>query len=358
MKNDPNVYDSKEGIEKLLDEGLEGLNRLQDLRSEAGYGRGERMKEWCILGYWITDSCGNFGRITEGAPAAAFSSVPRVMPTSEIYEHYVKHTSSTMSSSIPPAHVHCSECEKGFDIDNAHLVTEQHRDLNESAARWEGVSIEEANKILRQLSSHEVRRITGLTNPAWVDLSRHPRAKENDKDWLVNETGWRECGSEKLYNGEPNPGLTQKSIVPAGSTASYVVWTWMHNECAQKKTRRNERAFFERVFEKAGFTNVLMSEIENGYWSSKTAPPWFEVMPSKVDAIVGFNSSQGSIKIGWRKHVINIDWSNWREKRVDGEVLFADIGNITHGTNFVHAYGEEKCVEYLTRLREAPSAPL
>lgn len=43
-------YDTREGIEVHLREGLAGLHLIAAARHMAGYERGERMAEWCVLG--------------------------------------------------------------------------------------------------------------------------------------------------------------------------------------------------------------------------------------------------------------------------------------------------------------------
>lgn len=56
---------------------------------------------------------------------------------------------------------------------------------------------------------------------------------------------------------------------------------------------------------------------------------------------------RGFFVIGWRKRVIHIEW---RDVVVPAG-HFNDLGVITHGSNYVHADGPEKAVEYLGRVR-------
>lgn len=51
----------------------------------------------------------------------------------------------------------------------------------------------------------------------------------------------------------------------------------------------------------------------------------------------------GLIKIGWRKRVINIDWS-------DTEIKYIVEDDVTKDETFAHAYGYEKAITYLTEL--------
>lgn len=68
--------------------------------------------------------------------------------------------------------------------------------------------------------------------------------------------------------------------------------------------------------------------IINEYWSE--GEPWWLV-----------RTSAGLLKIGWRKRVINIDWSDTPLR----EILTQD--DVTKEDTLVHAWGYAKAVEYL-----------
>lgn len=81
-------------------------------------------------------------------------------------------------------------------------------------------------------------------------------------------------------------------------------------------------------------------EVPNEYCSRACcyARPWLSVLTSK-----------GPIKIGWRKSVINIDWSGLLPGRIKDSSIFDDQ-EVTHGNYFVHAWGYEKAAEYLKKI--------
>lgn len=56
----------------------------------------------------------------------------------------------------------------------------------------------------------------------------------------------------------------------------------------------------------------------------------------------------GLIEMGWRKRVINIDWSHTGIR-----FLFED--DVTKDETFIHAYGYDKAVHYLTDLKLSKS---
>jgi hypothetical protein len=60
---------------------------------------------------------------------------------------------------------------------------------------------------------------------------------------------------------------------------------------------------------------------------------------------------KGTIKIGWRKRVISIDWSAYMNG-IDLSELFKKE-DVTKGATMIHAYGVKSATDYLKRIREA-----
>lgn len=84
---------------------------------------------------------------------------------------------------------------------------------------------------------------------------------------------------------------------------------------------------------------IYVEEISNEYcsdWCCKHLP-WFVVY-----------NAFGPIKIGWRKRVINIDWSKTIIHYTADE-LFPDE-RVTKGDKYIHANNLEKAKEYITKL--------
>jgi transposase len=88
---------------------------------------------------------------------------------------------------------------------------------------------------------------------------------------------------------------------------------------------------------------VHVREIPNRYcakWCCEHLP-WFSVTTAK-----------GPIIVGWRKRVIEIDWSH--SDRITGaEQLFPDE-DVTKGPRFIHAWGVDKAREYIDKILGAP----
>lgn len=96
-------------------------------------------------------------------------------------------------------------------------------------------------------------------------------------------------------------------------------------------------AHYKALFMLAGLDNpARFYELRNEYM--RDGDPWALV-------IVTLGRGPCEIKIGWRKRVINIDWS---ATGLDLEVFFFD--DVTKGPGFIHAWGYAKALEYLQLL--------
>lgn len=81
---------------------------------------------------------------------------------------------------------------------------------------------------------------------------------------------------------------------------------------------------------------IYVKSIENEY-GERMDFPWFNVTTSK-----------GVIKIGWRRNVINIDWSE-SDIRAEAKDLFSEE-KVTKGEHYIHAWGYEKAKEYIDKI--------
>ena len=105
------------------------------------------------------------------------------------------------------------------------------------------------------------------------------------------------------------------------------------------KTQRLTRENAEALFRLAGFTVSRTWELANLYWPDApdyddVREPWWLVL-----------TEIGPVQIGWRKSVISIAWD---ATKVRGLVTNDEV---TQGDDHVHAWGNEKALEYLTALR-------
>lgn len=108
------------------------------------------------------------------------------------------------------------------------------------------------------------------------------------------------------------------------------------NEQADRTNHSDELA---GLFTKAGFDAIHVEVIDSEYCKESCCYklPWIIVTTNK-----------GRIKLGWRKSVMNLDWSE-SDITADGQELFKGEGTTT-GKDYIHCWGEDKAVEYLRKL--------
>jgi hypothetical protein len=96
----------------------------------------------------------------------------------------------------------------------------------------------------------------------------------------------------------------------------------------------------EAIFTLAGIPILSIFQIRNEYWGNdeqmQKELPWWLV-----------KTKYGLIKIGWRKRVISIDWSDTGIN----QILTTD--NVTKAQTLQHAYSHADAVKYMDVLAQA-----
>lgn len=124
---------------------------------------------------------------------------------------------------------------------------------------------------------------------------------------------------------------TMEDVITLGVSrkGEYPDFTYEHPGCQQLTRSIEEENKFRLLFMNWG--PVLFSAVPNQYWPEKDSytpdrTAWYEVQ-----------TLYGTIKIGWRKSVISIDWSSTPFKAAKGEVQTEQW--VTQDATYVHAYG-------------------
>ncbi len=97
------------------------------------------------------------------------------------------------------------------------------------------------------------------------------------------------------------------------------------------------------IFLLSGIEIGSVFELANDYWPDK--PDYAELRRESPWWLV--RTASGLVKIGWRKRVIEIDWSDTALR------LEVTPDDVTKDGSMVHAYSYAKAVEYMTELRRA-----
>lgn len=113
---------------------------------------------------------------------------------------------------------------------------------------------------------------------------------------------------------------------------------WRHDGCEREWLRQDEREIVSSALRAAGFEKFFLVEVNNAYEDGRhPARPWFRVM-----------TVCGSLVIGKRKRVREVDWSALRVGPLDFSNEY-----VTNGPTYVHAWTVAKLTEYLGRIRAA-----
>jgi hypothetical protein len=319
------LYNSVNGIQTYLTD-LAGINRLAADRHKAYYERKEPLEKFCILGRWITDSCGNFGliigneRMGDKIPAE-MGTCPPVMNERD-HQLFMRGGNISWSGSgwpFPPAYATCVGCRDKWRLDNCHDFQSIQGHEEASLEEWVG----------QPLSS--ITEIPSLKDKLWHVVSQ---------DSVYSD----------VYEGESKSGTSgvkwhrveRDHVIQPGDRAMLQIMRFAHKECHRIQVEKEERNRMEDVFAKAGYSKVNLITRKNAYCPCDVCPPWYL---AQVDNIT-------PITIGWRKRVINIDWE---ESGKDLAGLFTSE-DVTKGSGYIHAWGYDKAAEYLSKILPALGA--
>ena len=181
-------YDTKGGIQEAVSKGIAGLKELSKARGEAGYKRKERMREWCVLGIFWLDTCGNFSLIIEDAPAdhRGYHRLGDVQSREELSKAGLAHFSSTPMYSLPPVVEKCDRCLRGWDMQN---IRDYHQRRNpESPHRHESChklwEIEEEQAYFKEVMDQSGMPYTSMR------AIPNGYSRSYSSPWFLVETKW------------------------------------------------------------------------------------------------------------------------------------------------------------------------
>lgn len=304
------------------------------------------MNEWYIFGCYYLDTCGNCMRAVsrEKAPKELLPNIPDVMIRENFWDFVRVNIedeknrgfSWTYECGIPEPGLTCGHCGLAWNIGNCHDTMVKHTTEVFPLNNLIGKTLGEVKEFYAKKTDaiYRMQRDILIRNDRFIDLSpKYPDAAEDWKRaWVKNEMGWV----------RDRDGITDSYIIQEGDEGHFNVWKYFHKSCyAERLENESKQEFFE-IFKAAGFINFSMSKIPNEYCKCEKCSPWWNV-----------NTIYGTLKIGWRKHVINIDWSGLIPpfNRPGISKLFKEE-DVTMGATFIHADGREEAVEYLQNILE------
>lgn len=182
-----------------------------------------------------------------------------------------------------------------------------------------------------------------------IEVKSSAIGPNGEQTWLklesIHETeSWGGYGHSKMLIAAMVPGGVTKELREKLFKHCYAIERAIQAHMLNTDPENMERGqvwkdTLPTLFKLAGFDPIYVEWVPDQYSPDREYLPW---------AIV--TTQFGRIKIGWRKRVISIDWTE-SKIRARGDELFKDEG-VTTDPHLVHAYGYEKAAEYLKKLRE------
>lgn len=331
-------YDSKKGISEAA-KTLDDLNRLISERYIAGYKRGEPLNDFYVLGAYYLDSCGNCARIKGRISEDFFLNIPSVLSNAEFWKYISDgnfrnqvHTFSYDGGNLPTSKLKCASCGEVWTVDNCRDTVTRSEIIVVPLNEFIGKTLLDVKTAYNQRDDAVYEMYSGVAvrSDRYIDLSQ--KFPNGTREWeleiVKNASGWI-CDED---------GLDDNYVIQFGDETRFMKSSYYHSACNDASLEDEMRKNFEAIFNVAGFKVIDLTSIVNEYCTCEICAPWFNV-----------ETEFGIIKIGWRKRVINIDWSGLDVLHANIYSLFEDE-DVTRGRSYIHAWGYEKAQEYLTSI--------
>lgn len=338
-------YDDKAWIAlSLLD--LESLGALIMARSYAGYQQNQRLNEFYIFGgRYALDTCGNVMRATADPLPEVLRALIPVATKGEFWDFHrtarehglidSESISFAMKSNIPPAGMTCAHCKKPWSITNIYDCTVTHSTETYPLADFVGQTLRDVKRTYAERidAAYQMQPDILIRNDRHIDLTlKYPNTEKSwEKDVVVNQMGWL----------AERDGVTDERIVEVGDDGFFNRWQYFHVACRDAHVAERTKEEFDGILREAGYTELTLVPCRNEYGSVAYRGPWYL-----------FSYKGATIRVGWRKRVIEIDWS-----RVDSAALRASIAELftdvesTHTDKVVHASNPTEAAQFLSDIR-------
>ena len=320
-------------------DALARLNVIESERRTAGYKRGERLQELDFYGgRWSGDSVGNMMRTTSELPAELVEACPVVMTREDFRKKIIEIAPElTYWQSIEgalPAGLCCAECHKPWDITDADVFVSERSFRDVPLNDYIGWRLADAAQDLKEKNAGRqiwvLQSDLALRNDTYIDHTMridYPALEVNGSGYIR--------------------GDQSDHIIEEGDEANFNIWEYRHPDCSKKHKTEEGWNYFVTLLSEVGYNvseqqrNFSLHLSENKYDHDETNSwPWVTlVVPN------------GVIEVGLRHRVFSISIEeNYEGSQVDLTALFAQE-DVTKGRHFIHAWGRDKAIEYLTAIK-------
>lgn len=328
-------FDDKTAIEKLYNDGrnqLQFLNELFAARSKFYKETEERLSDFYMLYQIHVDCFGQNDMMTSYDRNQLKLPNTLFQTREELFDGLAKcgidRVGSGWGNRLPTHIVKCVECGERWTIDN--FV--DFKIINAVGDRCVIDLTAFVGKTLSEVKDHysnyddAIYKLWNsemlIRNDKYIDLSPKPKFET----LKVNEHGW--VGYKE--------GINDDYIICDGDEGYFSIFEYRHKSCNKKRLKTENREYFKDIFKGAGIEILELHSIVNEYSGCIHREPWLNILTDK-----------GTIKIGWRKRVTNIDFSE-----MDNDINVSKFidDDVTKGKDYIHAWTKEKCVEYLKTI--------
>lgn len=213
------------------------------------------------------------------------------------------------------------------------------------------VSIDSLSDLHRKIKDQ-----TLIVQPSEILVNRKIRIDKYAQTWVIDEKDSK--GGDCSWVMIRLPEEADRCIHCKGSWDIYNILDYRyyhgsksHKSCALIVNSHEERTTITDSLRKAGFDAYRIKESNNKYWPEAYSEdarftPWYRITTFK-----------GVLEIGKRKRVMSIrlvshkESSYLKESYLDFTQMFA-LEDVTKGRDFIHAWTDDKLVEYLTTIRQ------
>jgi len=308
---------TKTEIEKSL-VSLESFNVMLHERHVAHYEKKQHLNEFYVFGkYWL-DTCGNCWKSEQYFPSFEKVLEPDEWKKSLKIINHDNSISFSINNEIPDTGKICPICKKQWTIENFTEALRISNTITINLKDFIGKTLNDVQAFYDQKieATYFMQRELAIRNDRFIDLTP-TSSSQNERGWLDKQS------------------IGDNYIIQPGDETFFNVFEYFHKKCYSLKRESVQVERFKELFKKAGFDVCTFKPITNRYCSCSHCSSWFEV-----------KTPQCNFVIGDRKRVTNIEWT----ANIDGYELFKDE-NVTKGTSYIHAWTDEKIVEYLSLIR-------
>lgn len=342
--NTPWYDDKAVMINHIFD--LEKFNDLIKIRSKVRNSDNDtRLNEFIINKYFFLDQFGQVSTIGKLQDSDYNTldlnslSIPPIVTIEEFRTYLPKGASYSysMGASIPNSNSECACCHKKWSMNDIHLITRKHTSDVINLNKYLGMPLKEVENLfsLRTDSEYYMQNDILIRNDKWIDKSKIEITSTISS--TKNEFGWSSNISDKHSK---NHLIDRKIyVIQEGDFGYFNINTYYHPECLQLKVNSESRMEFIDSVGRSSIRMESYTEIPNKYGSESYNGQWMKI-----------ETTYGEITVGWRKRVIQLDYSSITTDNVFKHYDTTNENGMVHLNNHLEltlALGE--LVEYMSK---------